>query len=270
MFLNLILSGLFFVIGLTIINTIRFLNHKKVKFRFSFSYSHYHLFIVTLLFGTLAEYLLVENDMRLLFFFFSGIWGMFGETFFSITWFLLFKRRFWDYQVATLFNKFTSLLNYIPWGIGGLMYFDVAKLVNIEDRMIKSRDLLEYMVLSNLILLLILSARLILKLLVNKDFRFKQFTYLNYCFFVSGFLIPMVYLAAKDVRYLYFSFAAGVTAWTLEYLFGKVCQLFLGRKLWLYNYETFDHGHVTLLSIIPFSMGGYFFMLGYWLLAKLF
>ena len=38
------------------------------------------------------------------------------------------------------------------------------------------------------------------------------------------------------------------------------------KKLWDYNYKTLDNNHTTLLNIIPFAFGGFYFTTIYFIL----
>ena len=53
--------------------------------------------------------------------------------------------------------------------------------------------------------------------------------------------------------------AFGLIGGLAEYLFGKATELFISKKLWAYNHMAMNKGHFTPLSLIFFSLAGFYF-----------
>jgi hypothetical protein len=263
---------------LMIINLKRFLQGKPLKFtQFEFTNFSYHLMMSTFIVDLVFAALVFDRINALFLFAFLAVTGILGETVFSIIWDTYFDKKFWEYKVSTIFNDYSSLLNFIPWGVGGFLYLTILNAISnvIGERMLSQAlslenfwqwDLLRMWLVYGAILLSITVFRIIFLGSLPK-IEFKQVNLGNYIVFVFPFLAAIAYITATDGLHhilIFISFAT--IAFIAEYLFGKMCKLFVNKKLWTYTYLTFDHQHITPLAMIPFVMAGYWF----WTMAEFF
>lgn len=199
--------------------------------------------------------------------------GMIGETLFSYWWRAFFSKDFWTYSVDTKFNKHTSTLNLIPWSIGGFMFlafyrvFDIFFPLSLEPltQVKYNRIGLADSMLLFLVLVFITSMiGYLLKVYYQKD---KNHFWLRYTLLCSPILVLVLFLSMYNIKFLGLSIFIGLGAFVAEYVFGKACVWLAYKKLWIYNFYTFDHNHSTLLNILPFVFGGYYFLYMYQLLV---
>jgi hypothetical protein len=168
--------------------------------------------------------------------------GVFGETLFSAWWFSFFGKRFWAYSVETLFNKFTSFLNFIPWGIGGMIY--TFPLPHYFDTL----TLAKYFI-------------TIFPVLVLLQYFFKYFfTRTSYFYFFLPVLLFSITLLFINIDYLLVIIFFLTIPALCEYLFGKATERVISKKMWTYNYCSYDKGHFTPLSMPAFLLAGYYFI----------
>lgn len=196
----------------------------------------YYLLLLPVVIAFILFTIINKQENLIIFFTLAGIAGVIGETVFSIWWKLFFKKPFWTYSVQTLYKSYTSTLNFIPWAIGGVIYIAIAEYINY----VPSTQNLTIFWFSYLILVLITFLSKI-----NE----------NYFLFILPVVIPAIVTGALIPLICF-----GIIACLAEYAFGKVCYCFLSKKLWTYNYRALDNGHFTPLSIIPFSLAGFYFI----------
>ena len=224
---------------------------------FSFSARHYYLFVAVFAVPIIVDAFLQASIKPLLLFVFFGIAGVAGETIASIWWRLFFSKRFWEYRIQTVFHKYTSWLNFIPWAIGGIMYISILQLLSIDPNSYAWGRLEDVFIAT--IALGILSQYLMFRLLWSGR-RFHSATILNSLFF---FYPIVVLLATLGIFYggemLGIAGAFAVVATSAEYVFGKMTEYVVSRKLWTYIYMAQDKGHFTPLSIPLFVFGGFYF-----------
>lgn len=244
------------------VNVIRIACGQKPKFsHFHFSTKNYYIFILPFLLP-----IFLGNFQSMVLFAFFGFVGMLGESIFSLWWNTFYSNRFWDYKISTIFNKYSSNLNFVPWGIGGLLYtslqgsfgfiWNPSYVLLITTTFILSVAL--YSV-----------TRLSLKkrtFQVHKNVTLKN--YLWFCFPCFASLALAVRLMGW--QFLYLALAFGLGGIVIEFLFGKACSFFIGHRLWTYNYWSRDKGHITPLSFIPFALAGFYFSLAHYILAWVF
>lgn len=171
-----------------------------------------------------------------------AIFGVIGETLFSLWWFSYFKKRFWTYSVETYFNKFTSFLNFIPWGVGGLIYS--SYLPNYVNRVEVTKW---FLVLFPLLC--------IVQALVYFIYKKK-----SWILFFSPIITFSILIAFKVENSIYLVMLFSIIPTLAEYLFGKATELLISRKLWVYNFMSYDRGHFTPLSIPAFLLAGFYFL----------
>jgi hypothetical protein len=225
------------------------------------SVSKYYLRIILPIISLVIILSFIENDLSfLIYFLLFGILGMIGETLFSWLWDIFYPKIFWDYKVQTLFKNYTSYLNLIPWGLGGFVYWFCF--IKLSDGLVtlssKNIEFIYVSIIFFAIQLLTISVRLILK---KKKFEFKKVNILNIWYLYLPFIVSLVYLTMLvDTRYLSIILITGIIVFLFEYSFGKVCHWVLGSRLWVYNYYSFDKGHITFLSIPAFMQGAVYFL----------
>lgn len=249
---------------LFIINIKRLLLHQSLKFiKFPFSNFSFYIFHLIMLVPVLGLSF-IFNKIDLVYFVIFAIAGVIGEIIFSILWDTLFDKKFWEYKVKTIWNGYSSWLNFIPWGIGGLMYLNILRLYNFFFSISINKDEIIY------ILIILWSLAFLCMLIVfifqsldsnKKTLEFKEVSLKNYFKFSLPIIMPIIIggiYYTSDIIFLAILF--GLIAFIAEYLYGKFCTIFISKKLWTYTYYTFDKNHGTPLAIIPFTLGGFYFI----------
>jgi hypothetical protein len=196
-----------------------------------------------------------------------------GETVFSWLWDTLFKKRFWIYYKEKMFHSYTSLLNFIPWGVAGIIPLSIVRLLNLEYKwpLIESNfesPFIWYWMIFLCGFLMIFIYRAIVSLFTSKEsLEFEKVSILNYLIFVLPIIGGILFLTLYfSVDYLVFFLSVGIVGWVCEYAFGRMCVFFISHKLWGYEYMSLGNKRITPLSIIPFAWGGfYFWTIGNWL-----
>jgi len=235
---------------------IYFLRTGKWKFSgFSFSKTHYYLFAFVFLVPTLISTALGVSLAPVFHFALLGVIGVIGETAASIWWHTYFGQRFWIYRVQTVYHKYTSWLNFIPWAVGGMLYASVAD--QISHLYTKPYLFPLFFVTIGLCLLVQYSVFVFL----YRKHTFHRVTFLNALFFfapVIVLLLTLGYVFGSDMYVLAILF--GTIATGAEYLYGKATEFFISKKMWTYTYLSVDRGHFTPLSIPLFILGGFYFI----------
>lgn len=184
--------------------------------------------------------------------------GVIGETLISIWWRLYFTNRFWVYQVETVDHSYTSWLNFIPWGVGGIIYFNTLTRFISEPSGTRYASL--WIISLVAVIVLFILQRALLRLALREQERYRTLTVMNFVLFfwpIVAFVALLAYLFGPEMYVLACIF--GVVATSAEYLFGKSTEFFISKKLWRYNYLSFDNGHFTPLSLPLFALGGFYF-----------
>ena len=241
-----------------------FKNKEWRFYRYEFSVTRYVVFMITLSIPFLLFIIFTRNYELLLYFFLAGFFGVIGEVLLSLWWRNFFWKGFWDYKYAAILRGDTSLLNFPAWSIGSLLVFFTFNLfrdfteISLID--LSNTDLLLDFILSMVLYAIIgfVFSIILGRLILKKDFRGKIL--LRYFLFASGILIFILLIVLKfGLPWLYIFVIWGLVCFVTEYLFGKGSVIFIGKKLWLYTYLTIDDDHTTLLNIIPFALGGFYF-----------
>jgi hypothetical protein len=218
---------------------------------------NYHILASAFAVGVVVEAIARGSLLPIIYFLVFALSGVIGETVFSFWWHHFFAKRFWVYQVDALFHSYTSLLNFIPWGAGGLLYLSIVGYLRV------SPPRTFYMIFSILVFLSVLVQIFIFNLYYRrnrKDFKFHEVNYLNFGLFYLTLFIPVLVTSfIYGPWVLGITLAFGVVAGVVEYLFGKSTEFFISKKLWLYQYSSFDKGHFTPLSIPAFALAGFYF-----------
>jgi hypothetical protein len=243
----------------------KYIKTKKFKlWGFKFTVLNYLIFMSAIAIPFILYLIFTQNYPVLIFILLAGIMGMLGEYWFSLWWRQFFWKGFWDYKHAAILRGDTSLLNGPAWSLGGLLILAIFKMFTYVTNM-NLIDLSNIQTVSNyfanfvLYTLLGIAFSIILsKLILKKDFRGK--TFLRYLLFASGiFLFIGLFSNKYGLIWLLLFVIWGLVCFILEYLYGKVLVKFVGKKLWLYMYLTIDNYHTSLLNILPFALGGFYF-----------
>jgi len=265
-----LLSSLFGAALLFGVNAFRTVRGQHSRWReFSWSTTHYYLYLLPLVLPLVLWLALYPDREQAYFFIACAVLGVIGESGFSLYWNTFFREPFWHYFVHTIWGQYTSLLNFIPWAIGGVLYLGVARLAGFEPHI---EELSAFWIIFSSSLAALIVARLIWKTMHRRgSVRFRHEGAIPYLIV----LLPI--LAAiggtdyffPDARILEAAAFFGLGAWVVEYFFGKGIVFFLGKRLWAYNYMATDNGHITPLSILPFALAGFWFMTVYYLVISI-
>lgn len=229
-----------------------------------FSTKNYYIFMSPYIFGVLGLCLITWDWSYLIIFVAFMITGVIGETIFSFFWDILFAKRFWIYKTKTLFKSYTSLLNFVPWGIGGLLYLMVIKIFPVKNvqELNFSNPLINFWLIYGSIFTIIIIERLTNYLIKREKtfLEFKEVNIKNYLVFTAPVVIGMIIVTLLvSWKFVFIVVIMGLMAFFAEYAFGKSCAVFLGRRLWTYTYFSYDEKHITPLAIIPFVLAGIYF-----------
>jgi len=232
---------------------------------FDFNRDNYCILIMPPLISILLVAIRYQSSLPLGLFLIFGIAGMVGETIFSIWWKIFFEKNFWIYRFDTLFNGYTSTLNFVLWGMGGLLLAWVGEKVGISHS--PGNGFLSVPLIATYIFLFFVGLTLFVSYHIGErrkiGFQFKELNFFSYLLFCMPILAVIVYLAYVDILYLRAAIFFGLIAFIFEYLLGKVIEFFISKELWYYSYGSFDHKHSTFLNILPFILGGFYFWFFY-------
>jgi hypothetical protein len=245
----------------------KYLKTGKLKYRFKFSVRNYYLLVSVFLIGVVAKSLHDRSWFLPVLFLILCVMGVVGETLFSVWWRVFYKKNFWVYKVETLAHAYTSLLNFLPWGVGGALLVSFAEwLVPLLPPHFKTYHVVSLGVpfWQIFILFLFLGSGIQLSIWiiftghVGRNFKFKKATFWNYLFFISPFLLSLAACCLIfSWSFLLIAAVFAAVGGSAEYLFGKATQFFISKKLWSYSYCSFDNGHFTPLALAGFSIAGF-------------
>ncbi len=257
--ISIIVLRLFLLILININRGIKTLPPKFSSFKFS-HYSYY-LMMSAFVIPVLIWPLITGEDKYTIYFLCFAITGVIGETLLSFLLDTFFDKRFWIYRVDTLLKSYTSSLNFIPWGVGGLIYIGISEFFNFFPTFQELVIFWLVFILAGLILLLsIVINRFTVK--NKKNLEFERVDLKSYSLAFAGFILAILITSVlfRNSLFIVVAILFGVIAWVAEYKFGKMCVHFISKRLWVYVYNAKDHGHITSLSIIPFSLAGFYFI----------
>lgn len=275
---NWILSLAIYFIYLIVLFVRSYLRGDTFKFtHFKFSVRNYYILMLPLAAPSLFAAISKTSAYPLLEFVFLAIAGVVGEVVFSIWWDAMFEKRFWVYRVQTMFKSYTSWLNFIPWAVGANLYLLIWRVfaqfvvdplnartphTSLPAWQFAAITFGATLVAEALLLWLWRSAR-------GQRFEAKNVSFANYALFCTPILVMLTGLGfIYSTNYFALFAVMAIVAWIAEYMFGKMCHLFLSKRLWSYTYAASDHGHITPLSIIPFGLAGFYFLFIYSLFSS--
>ncbi len=256
------------VVWLTSVVIYSFHSGEVKFFGFRFSRRYYYLGLLVFPLAAALDAYSFSDINRFLDFVIFMFAGVAGEVIFSYWWRLFFSKNIWDYSFDTLFGNFTSLLNFIPWGVGGKLFI---VLWAAFSRTFQLRlDLMQYLVFW-LIFLSMWLVQVILELVLKlraQSLAQKNDQSVNkvYFYFILPITVTLVLVSfAYGPGLLILAGLFGLVAFAAEYVFGKFMHQLFSKQLWHYNFKTLDGTHSSLFSIVPFALGGFYF-LSIWLI----
>ncbi len=272
------LTAIFFLIAYFVAIISYYAVHRKIKFsRFRFTYRNYYIMTFPFVFPSLFLGFLDETFVYFLIFAYFGILGVVGETIFSVLWKIYFRKPFWEYKTLAIFNKFSSLLNFIPWGFGGFLFLFLTRFYfdnfgNVFYKNMGPENVIVFFLnISIFFLLQALFFKLAIKFFpLKKMFKKKTRIVVKYVYFTSFFLLIGILIPINYLYFLLLFLLYGIVAFFAEYFFGKMSKTMIGKKLWTYEYLTIDKKHTTPLNIFPFGLAGYYFFFLFLFLTFLF
>ncbi len=235
---------------------------KKLKFwKFSFCVKNYYWLLGGFLIYQIVSSFRSQSINPLIIFTVFALAGVIGEVLFSEWWKAFYAKSFWTYKIKTTIHSYTSLLNFLPWGIGGILFLNILNAITapISDASAGSGvDIPFYIPFALSFLIGFLIQWVIFYGSGMK--KFKRANLANYLFFIFPFLLSLTVCGfVYSLNFIGIAIAFGITASFFEYLFGKATKFFISKKLWTYNHLAIDNGHFTPLVLIPFSLAGFYF-----------
>ena len=236
-----------------------FVKHESFKFKsFGFSIRNYYLLMSPFVIGLFVYSLKASSIRPIIQFLIFGLAGVIAEILVDTWWQIFYGRPLWVYFVESFDHHYSSWLNFIPWGLGGFLYFNIASRI-ISINYFSGFEFIATAILGSLIGVQIFLFRLFKP---SRHFKFHKINLTNLVIFFVPLVIAVAWLAqiySSDIYKLALLFAVVPTV--VEYIYGKFCQFFISRKLWDYIYLSADHGHFTPLSIPLFCLGGFYFLI---------
>lgn len=252
------------IVALTVwiaVVTVHAIATRKIQVKyFSFSPLHYYILVSPLVAGVIIQFVRINSFEPIMYFATFGVAGVIGESLVSVWWHRYFSRRFWFYTAETLYHKYTSWLNFIPWGIGGMLYISIFNSFGVpfNDPRFDFAEFILFLVFTIGICLQLIIYRLLIS--KNSQNRFHTLSSANIIFFYAPIAFFIAVLAQiYGYQMLHIAISFGLVACLAEYLFGKATEYFILKKLWIYTYVSLDRGHFTPLAIPFFIIGGFYF-----------
>jgi hypothetical protein len=255
-----------FLLWLAVSTIYRLHTHTRKYFRFDFSRRNYYIMMSPFVLAIVLICVLAGTWQPLINFVVLAAAGVIGETLFSLWWDIFFPKRFWVYSFDALFRGYTSLLNFIPWGVGGLLFLAIIEYSDLQfnQPLIRGYATSPFYIPFAIIFILTLALVLFVAYKSRRrhklGFEFSAVTVKNYIWFCLPIILPILLLAVfYGVEHLVLALLFGLIAFVAEYLFGKACVLLISKRLWYYSYFTIDNNHTKPLNIIPFMAAGFYF-----------
>lgn len=249
-----LLSLLLFIVAL-ITHSIK---RKKLVFpRSKFTLGNYYLLVLPIPLSVLIYSFLSNSWLPIIFFAIFCVAGILGEVLFSLWWSFFYKKSFWTYTTKTFFKKYTSSLNFLAWGLGGFTYLLILSYfpkINFSKLSFLFLFLFLVVAFIQILLFLLLFRRRLFK------HKFQKVNFYNWLFFSLPIIIPLFLIVYWfGLTFLWLFLLMALAGMIIEYVFGKICHFFLSRRLWTYNHLSVDKDHFTILSFLPFALGGIYF-----------
>lgn len=253
-----------------------YLQTGKVKWKgYRFSVGRYYLLTAFLALYPIYLAIQEQNAWLLWLYVIFGFCGMAAETLMSMWWHVFFEKRFYFYTVEPLEHKYTSGLNFIGWGSFGLFCLGLVQSLSPGHALARPVGTtitaattgaahlpFFWIFFLSLAMLLVLQMMVWLTFIFHKrhDHKIQKVTLGSYLFYAFPFLLPIVICALVYGPFFYtLALWLGVVSAVMEYLFGKMFQGLIGKKLWAYNPWSSDDGHFTPLAVPAFAFLGFYF-----------
>jgi hypothetical protein len=196
------------------------------------------------------------------------LFGVLGEIVFSEWWTSFYKTPLYLYRQAQIDYGFSSKFNLIPYGLGGMLFLLVIQIFsklfpNFEISLsgLKQNEFY-YIFASSFLagLALQFMIRAVIQFYHPRTFHFEKPTLSNVLLFYMPFLLGLfsaAWLFNSGLLVLAAIFSA--SAALVEYLYGKFLEIIYRKKFWDYLPLSFDRGHFSPLSLVAFSLMGFYF-----------
>lgn len=238
-------------------------NKKIQTLKRKFTTKNYHTLLMPSVIAIIIYSIIEQTINPIILFTIFSIAGIIGETAFSLWWHQYYKERFWTYTTKTKMNKYTSTLNFLAWSIGGILFLTT---LNYTPTTQKETPLLYITLFSFIAIAQLIIFHTVIKRKLEKN-KFQKVTHTNFIFYTAPIWIPLLILIKTQGNEILIIFLAlGIIGAITEYLLGKFLHETLSRKLWTYNYLSYDEKHFTPLSIPAFSLAGIYF----WMITEIF
>ncbi len=198
---------------------------------------------------------MVVNPRYLALFVAAGVLGIIGELIVSICWRSFFTVPIWTYSYRAILRGYTSTINFLPWTIGALIFYEVASLVGRP-----SGELLPAVLISGSALACSWAiAWGTYRAVVGRPSAFSRKRFAWFC-------VPVVATAATlgflvSWRYVLLMVVFAPIGSLTEYAYGRGMSVFFERGLWEYNHWKIDAGHSSFVTFPLWSLGGLYFYL---------
>lgn len=239
------------------------IRHHRFKFNhFEFSIFRHYIAVSPLFWGAVSYSFLNQSPRFVFGFLLLGLWGMIGEVVAVVYWRFFFKQPIYIYTEGALLNGYTSVINVIPWSAGFIVFSTVNNFlgpkITPQEQFMQLLTMWPVFVVS-LILVYVLTA------LIKKTWKLHEenFSFKDYLIFSLPILTSIGFLSVYyNKQYVVLAAGFGLTAFVIEYLYGKFARWILGRQLWYYPVGSIDDQHTSFLNILPFALGGFWFLFG--------
>ncbi len=261
--IGLLLSGLVFNL---IIKVLNFFKGRKVL---GFDLLSIYIIQLPLLLGVVGSSLIICKPQFFMIFILIGFIGMAAEAFYSYYWRIFYNKANWIYTIGGIFSNFTSVVNFLAWGAGFMLYLSVMSYifpkVSINEFMLFSKLFLAQ---TMMIHLLIVITSIIFRGV--KTTGLVNYNFYNFLTISFPILVPILTTSvAISWKYLFISVIFGIFTFVVEYLYGKYMRRKTGKKLWFYNYHTIDNKHTSYTNIFGGITAAYLFIFVFFFLIDL-
>ena len=183
----------------------------------------------------------------------AGVLGIVGELIVSVAWRSFFEIPIWTYSYHAILRGYTSTINFLPWGIGALIFFEVAALVGRpEGALLPALRIAGAAVASGWLV-----AWCGYRLSVGRASTFSRRRFAWFC-------LPVLTTGASlgllvNWRYVLLMAVFAPIGSLTEYAYGRGMSVFFQRGLWKYNHWKIDSGHTSFVTFPLWSLGGLYF-----------
>ena len=217
-----------------------------------FELGKFHLLMgwVPLVFIALA----VTEDIRFLaLFVVGGMAGIVGELLVSFHWRAFFGEPIWLYGPGARVGGMTSILNFLPWAMGTLLFVICGRFVFQADRTFGAP-------------VATAAAALVGGLILSTSIRGlrgkaeRKFNGPSFALFCAPIVTTAVALGAlHNLKYPTLMLISSLIGFATEYTYGRAMTLFFEEPLWTYQRWPIDNGHSSFVTLPLWALGGLYF-----------